>query len=247
MRKALIHLLALVLAGGIAMVAPIMVAAPAQADGCYTWSGTLRQGSTGAGVTQLQVRVAGWVASGEVLAIDGSFGPATTAAVRRFQAGYGLQVDGVAGPRTLAKIYELQDTDCTTIHFTFAEVAPNCDRGPNGFADGAVSAAAVKQNLIEAIWKAEAMRRKLGDRPLNVSSGFRDRACNAESGGSSTSRHPYGDALDFVGAPSFCEIARMARTSGFPQILGPGYPDHDDHAHVGSGTNRFWSASRCGV
>jgi zinc D-Ala-D-Ala carboxypeptidase len=49
----------------------VAAAPPADADGCYTWSGTLREGSSGAAVTRLQMRVAGWVAFGEVLAIDG--------------------------------------------------------------------------------------------------------------------------------------------------------------------------------
>lgn len=43
-----------------------------------------------------------------VLAIDGVYGPATTAAVRRFQGGYGSAADGVAGPNTFGRIYELQ-------------------------------------------------------------------------------------------------------------------------------------------
>ncbi len=246
MKKALVRFVALLFAAGIGVVVPTTVAAPAQADGCYTWSSTLRQGSSGSAVQQLQVRVAGWVTSGEVLAIDGDYGAATAAAVRRFQSAYGLDADGVAGPRTFAKIYELQDTDCTTIHFTFSEVANNCGKGPNGFADGAVSASAVRQNLVEAIWKAEAMRRKL-NAPLAVSSGFRDRPCNTSVGGSSTSRHMYGDAIDFTGSPSLCDIARAARSSGFTEILGPGYPGHSDHTHAASGTSRNWSASRCGI
>jgi zinc D-Ala-D-Ala carboxypeptidase len=223
----------------------VAAAPPAAADGCYTWSGTLREGSSGAAVTRLQIRVAGWVAFGEVLAIDGQYGPATERAVTRFQQAYGLTADGIAGSQTFNKIYALQDDDCSPIHFSFAEVSYNCGRG--GFDGGAVSATQVKENLLRAMWKAEAMRHKLGDRAIGVSSGFRDYQCNASVGGASNSRHLYGDALDLVPGPTLCDMARTARSTGFNGIFGPGYPDHNDHTHVDSGPNRAWSAPNCGI
>jgi zinc D-Ala-D-Ala carboxypeptidase len=215
-------------------------------DGCYTWPRALSQGASGADVTRLQIRVAGWVASGEVLAVDGQYGPATTRAVTRFQSAYGLGADGVAGNATFAKIYALQDDDCTPIHFSYAEANANCGRGGN-FSGGAVSAATVKENLLRAMWKAEALRRKLGDRPLGVSSGFRDRTCNASVGGASNSRHMYGDALDLVPGPAMCDIARAARSAGYSHIFGPGYPNHNDHVHVDSSAGRSWQAPNCGI
>jgi peptidoglycan hydrolase-like protein with peptidoglycan-binding domain len=62
---------------------------------------TLRQGSRGASVTQLQNLLRN---KGFNIAADGDFGPKTTAAVKSFQASRGLAADGVAGPKTWAAL-----------------------------------------------------------------------------------------------------------------------------------------------
>ncbi|MEV0495464.1 D-Ala-D-Ala carboxypeptidase family metallohydrolase [Streptomyces atratus] len=221
----------------------LATAAPAQADECYTWGRTLSEGMSGADVTQLQIRVAGHVDYGEILSVDGSFGPRTTAAVTKFQQAYGLAADGVAGSQTFSKIYALQDPDCTPIHFTYAELN-KCNSDWSG---GAVSAATAKSNGLRTMWKLEAMRHAMGDVPLTVTSGFRSTACNNAVGGASNSRHLYGDAADLVGSPTLCQLAQRARYQGFGGIFGPGYPDHNDHTHVDGRTSRSWSAPNCGV
>ena len=78
--------------------------APAAADECYTWSRTLSSGASGSDVAELQIRVAGWAGYGVNMAIDGSYGPQTTAAVRGFQAAYGLSADGVGGSPSFCTI-----------------------------------------------------------------------------------------------------------------------------------------------
>jgi zinc D-Ala-D-Ala carboxypeptidase len=222
----------------------VALAPSASADACYTWSRTLSQGAQGADVTELQVRVAGWVGSGAALAYDGDFGPATKAAVTRFQQAYGLAADGVAGPRTYQKIYELQDDDCTPIHFSYSEVDGGC--GSGGYSGGSVGARTVKTNLFRAMWKAEALRHALGDHPLTVTSGFRSQACDRAVGGNGTGPHTYGTALDLKSAnASLCRIAQQARYHGFNGIFGPGYPDHNDHVHVDTRATRSWSAPNC--
>jgi zinc D-Ala-D-Ala carboxypeptidase len=217
-------------------------------DECYSWSRTLSSGASGADVAELQVRVAGWAGYGVNMAIDGQYGPQTVQAVKGFQAAYGLAADGVAGPATFAKIYELQDADCSPAHFDFAEVDGGC--GAGRYSGGSVSAAEVKENLKRAMWRAEALRHQLGDQPLRVTSGFRSQACDRQVGGSGTGQHTYGRAIDltgFSGTPSFCTIAQQARYAGFGSIYGPGYPDHDDHTHVDIRAGRSWSAPDCGI
>ncbi|HET8641148.1 MAG TPA: M15 family metallopeptidase [Pseudonocardiaceae bacterium] len=221
--------------------------APARADACYTWNRTLLRGMSGADVKQLQIRVAGWMSSGENLALDGDFGPATEAAVRRFQNGYGLSADGVAGSQTFSKIYALQDADCTPIHFDHSEFNYSC--GERDYTGGAVDAATAKENTRRVMWQLEALRHKLGDRPIAIGSGFRSYACNSSVGGASDSRHLYGTAADLGtgSGPTLCQMASAARNAGFDGIFGPGYPGHNDHTHVDNRSGQVWSAPNCGI
>jgi len=217
-------------------IASTVTASSAHADECYTWSRTLGSGSD---VARLQIRVAGWAGYGVNMAIDGDYGAQTAAAVTGFQRAYGLVADGVAGPATYSKVYALQDPDCTPIHFSYAEASDNCGRGLNS--SGSASLATVNENLKRVMWRAEALRHQLGDRPLRVTSGFRDKACD----GSPYGQHTYGTALDLVladGETTFCSIARQARSAGMGGICGPGYPGHDDHVHADIRASRTWSA-----
>ena len=96
------------------------------------------------------------------------------------------------------------------------------------------------------MWRAEALRHQLGDRPLRVTSGFRDKACDGSPYGQDT----YGTALDLVpadGGTTFCSITRQAKSANMGGICGPGYPGHDDHAHVDIRAARTWSAPSCGI
>lgn len=237
-------LLAMVLFATSLLAGTVATAGTAHADGCFTWTRTLAQGASGADVTHLQIRVAGYPASGAVLGIDGAYGPATAAAVTRFQRAYGLTANGVADSATFTKIYALQDDDCTPVNFSYAEMN-DCNTTWSG---GAVSAATAKSNALRTMWRLQAMRHALGDMPLTVTSGFRSRACNAAVGGAADSRHLYGDSADLAAGPhSLCQLAQHARNHGFSGILGPGYPDHDDHTHVDHRPSRFWSAPSCGI
>ncbi|MEU4743685.1 D-Ala-D-Ala carboxypeptidase family metallohydrolase [Actinosynnema sp. NPDC023658] len=230
----------------LALVVSVLVVGggTAQADGCYTWNRTLSQGTSGEDVRQLQIRLSGYPGYASVLGLDGEFGPATKAALVRFQQAYGLAADGVAGSATYSRIYALQDDDCTPINFSYAELN-TCN---STWAGGKVSATTAKFNALVSMWKLQAMRHALGDQPIRVTSGFRSTSCNSAVGGASDSRHLYGDAVDLgAGALSLCRMAQQARNHGFNGILGPGYPDHGDHTHVDHRGSRFWSASSCGI
>ncbi|TDB70755.1 D-Ala-D-Ala carboxypeptidase family metallohydrolase [Micromonospora sp. KC723] len=252
LKRALVAL-ALALPG--ATIATVVAAPAAQADACYTWKRTLVRGHSGEDVRQLQIRVAGWPATGGIVRIDGQYGPETAAAVRRFQAAYGLRVDGIAGPQTFAKLYQLQDDDCTPAHFSFSEMDDGCGRG--GWSGGPLPAAETRANALRTMWKLEALRHTLGDRPLYVTSGFRDTACNREVGGVADSQHLYGNAADVTSrTSSLCDIARAARGHGFSGIYGPGHPGHSRHVHLDSrrennrdrtSNTTSWSAPDCGV
>lgn len=247
-RRMLAFLASLFLAVAGAAVLTTGTTAPAHADGCYTWSGVLKDGAKGEAVKQLQIRVSGWGGYGVNMAIDGSFGPQTTTAVKNFQAAYGLEADGVAGPATFKKIYDLQKDDCSPAHFSWSEVDGGCNAG--GYSGGSVSASQVKENLKLAMWRAEALRHKMGDIPLRVTSGFRSKACDRSVGGSGSGQHTYGKAIDLVpinGNTTYCAIAKQARSHGFGAIFGPGYPNHDDHTHVDVRAGQVWDAPNCGI
>ncbi|MET7315983.1 D-Ala-D-Ala carboxypeptidase family metallohydrolase [Streptomyces thermoviolaceus] len=215
-------------AGAGAVLVPTLLTTAARA---YPWSRTLRQGATGADVTELQIRVAGWAAdspSHSIVAVDGDFGPATAAAVRRFQAAYGLDADGIAGPATQAQLNALEQADGSTVHFDFSEFT---DRVSGTFSGGKLSAAATKENVRRAMYKLEALRKKLGNVPITLNSGFRSIAHNAEVGGASDSMHLYGTAADLsVPGVSNRTVYQKAETCGFSGLE----TYTADHQHVDS-------------
>lgn len=67
-----------------------------------TATSLLKTGSTGTAVTNLQktLNLYGFSAG----AVDGQYGPKTTAAVKAFQQAAGIKVDGIAGPQTLSAL-----------------------------------------------------------------------------------------------------------------------------------------------
>jgi zinc D-Ala-D-Ala carboxypeptidase len=197
----------------------------------YPWGHTLQQGSSGNDVAELQVRVAGWASDGPShtrIAVDGSFGPATAKAVQRFQSAYGLTVNGIVGRDTQAKLNSLESSDGSTLHFNWSEFT---DRISGDFNGGKASASAVKENVRRLMYKLEALRVKLGNRPITIKSGFRSVVHNHRVGGASDSMHLYGTAADLgVSGVSNLRVYQKAETCGFSGLETP----FIDHQHVDS-------------
>ena len=107
----------------------------------------------------------------------------------------------------------------------------------------------MQSNLIQAMWRAEALRQRLGNQPLTVTSGFRSSRCDASVGGASTGKHTYGRRSTVGSAGNF---NLLPDRPGGPldrvqRDVRPGYPDHYDHVHGDIRSGRSWSAPNCGV
>ncbi|MER8046009.1 D-Ala-D-Ala carboxypeptidase family metallohydrolase [Streptomyces sp. NPDC094032] len=202
-----------VAATGLAVGTGLALAGPAAA---YGWPAQLSQGSSGAAVTELQIRIAGWAAATAqqtFVSCDGAFGPGTEAALRRFQAAYGLTADGVAGAQTFSQLNALESADGSTAHFEFSEFE---SKDGSGFSGGKVSAATVKENVRRNMYKLEALRKKCGDRAVTVNSGFRSVSHNASVGGAANSMHLYGIAADVaISGLATKSIYQKAETCGY--------------------------------
>ncbi len=185
----------------------------------YSWTRTLSEGSSGSDVRELQIRVAGWAASSAqqtYVAIDGAFGPGTTAAVKRFQASYGLSADGVVGPSTQSVLNNLESADGSTANFNWSEFY---SKDGSGFSGGNIGSSAVQENVRRLMYKLEALRRKAGG-TVGINSGFRSINHNANVGGASNSQHTYGIAADIVvSGKTPTQVRDIARTCGFSGII----------------------------
>lgn len=196
----------------------------------YSWSRELREGDSGDDVKELQIRVAGWAADGAqqtFVAVDGEFGPGTKAAVVRFQKAYGLSGSGVVDSATQEKLNALEDADGSTAHFDFSEFQ---SKDGAGFSGGNVDANTVKENVRRLMYKLEAIRKKAGDAPITINSGFRSKAHNENVGGAPNSQHTYGIAADIViSGKSVSQTIGYAQTSGMSGIIR-----YDTFTHVDS-------------
>lgn len=219
----------------------VQVAAPPEAH-AYNWTRTLSQGSSGADVRELQIRVAGWAADGAsrtFVAVDGQFGPGTRAAVIRFQRAYGLAADGVAGPATHRALNALEQSDGSTAHFNFSEFHSKDGAGFNG---GKVSASVVKENVRRLMYKLEAVRKKAGNQAITVNSGFRSINHNNNVDGAPNSQHMYGIAADIViSNRTVSQTISYAQSSGFSGIIRYASFTHvDSRAEYSYGSSGFY-------
>jgi len=205
------------IACAMALVIPFVGASEAYA---YSWTRTLSEGASGADVKELQIRVAGWAADSAAqtfVAADGAFGPATKAAVVRFQRAYGLTADGIVSGPTQTALNALENTDGSTANFDFSEFYSKDGSVFNG---GSVGSTTVKENVRRLMYKLEAVRKKAGGAPITINSGFRSIAHNNAVGGEGNSQHTYGIAADIVvSGKTVSQVQSIAKTSGFSGII----------------------------
>ncbi|MBA4538186.1 peptidoglycan-binding protein [Bacillus aquiflavi] len=207
----------------------------------YNFDRVLKEGSSGADVQEVQIRVAGWAAdspSQTYVKIDGIFGPGTKAAVKRFQKAYGLTDDGIVGPATAQKLNELERSTGTK-HFSYSEFY---SKDGSGFSGGKVPEATVKENVRRLMYKLEALRVKVGNKPITINSGFRSIRHNGNVGGATNSMHLYGIAADIsISGVSLSTVKSTAKTSGFSGIYnGSSFTHVDSRVEYPYGSQSWW-------
>lgn len=172
----------------------------------YEFTRTLQRGDSGPDVLELQIRVSGWFARRDQTHHEpnGTFGARTKRAVMNFQRRYGLEADGVAGASTFEVLNSLERKNRSTANFTWAEFKQKrnsrCSEEANKYAGtfkgGMIPHWRVRENVRRLMWRLEALRKKGGDKPIGINSGFRSVAYNKCIGGASLSQHMYGTAVD---------------------------------------------------
>jgi len=118
-------------------------------------------------------------------------------------------------------------------HFTLAEMTRSETAARKNIPN--VAPTAIVDTLILTADRMEKVRHLLGDKPITVLSGYRSEAVNKAVGGSATSAHKTGHAVDFI-CPAFgtpAQIAaHLAKTlRGYDQII----EEFGQWVHVGFG------------
>lgn len=91
----------------------------------------------------------------------------------------------------------------TGSNFTWGEATKNCTRHLRDLViDGKqiISAAAIENNIVRTAALLDRYRELLGNRPIRITSWYRNSFTNRKVGGSKYSRHQFGDGVDWVGS-----------------------------------------------
>lgn len=121
-------------------------------------------------------------------------------------------------------------------HFSLAEMTHSATAARKGIAN--VAPPEIVDALILTADRMEKVRALLGDNPITVLSGYRSPAVNKAVGGSNTSAHMTGHAVDFI-CPRFGTPAQVAahlakHLTGFDQII----EEFGEWVHVGFGPGK---------
>lgn len=183
---------------------------------------------------------------------DGVMGRNTQAAVRRFQADYGLTADGDPGSATqkmligavagtAAKVDRPAQTGQAKTgtfwdeikYFTRSEFKCQCGgRYCNGYP---------AEPAEETVRMADEIRKRVGV-PLTVNSGIRCARHNAEVGGVSNSLHTTGQAVDLSGSISPAKLHQIAEQVQAEMIPGRGGLGlYSWGVHIDNGKKSRWT------
>jgi peptidoglycan hydrolase-like protein with peptidoglycan-binding domain len=150
-------------------------------------------------------------------AVDGIFGPLSTAACKAMQTDYNLTADGIPGPITQGVLLTING-----IHKAAnTQVAKNFNETEFACKDGSGDVLIHSSLLL----KLQDLRNRIG-RPVNITSGYRNPAYNRTlSGSAKDSQHIYGKAVDIVvDGMTPAAVAKVAETVGFDGIgIYPGF------------------------
>lgn len=121
-------------------------------------------------------------------------------------------------------------------HFTLAEMTTSNTAARLGIPN--VAPPEIVDTLILTADRMEKVRSLLGDKPIRVLSGYRSPKVNKAVGGSKTSAHMTGHAVDFI-CPEFGTPAQVAahlarHLTGFDQII----EEFGQWIHVGFGPTK---------
>ncbi len=121
-------------------------------------------------------------------------------------------------------------------HFSLAELTVSATAARRGISN--VPPPLVIDTLILTADRMEKVRALLGDHPIIVLSGYRSPAVNAAVGGSKSSAHMTGHAVDFI-CPRFGTPAQVAahlakHLTGFDQLI----EEFGEWVHVGFGPGK---------
>lgn len=121
-------------------------------------------------------------------------------------------------------------------HFALAELTVSAAAARRGLSN--IPPQKVIDTLILTADRMEKVRSLLGDKAIIVLSGYRSPEVNAAVGGSKTSAHMTGHAVDFI-CPRFGTPAQVARhlakhLTGFDQII----EEFGEWVHVGFGPGK---------
>ncbi len=174
---------------------------------------------------EVQIRVSGWYPGKKTktfLPIDGVIGTRTVIAVKNFQRAYGLPITGTVTSVTERKLRWLEDPsgDGSTRNFKWSEFVSSDGMCFNG---GSVNPQRIRENVRRMMWRLEVIRKKNGDRGVEVTSGFRSKRRNKVIGGAKNSMHTYGIAVDIrIRGRTAAQVNATLRTSGFSGAKGYG-------------------------